>query len=114
MLKTSMNQGLAYTYGINILSWAKVREMTAYLDYFSNIFQACYMLILYALKISKSEPVYEKSVMLMKKKTCNALSNWIAINSLLLLRNILNMHDWRHHVEFSWLDDNVREVWSLS
>ena len=28
-----------------------------YLDYFRNIFQACYMLIYYALKISKSEPV---------------------------------------------------------
>ena len=46
MLKTSMNQGLAYAYDMLKFSTFSIRctkvwEMTAYLDYFSNIYQTC-------------------------------------------------------------------------
>ena len=67
--KLSMNQGLAHAYDILkfllFLRLAKVWGMTAYLDHFSNITQACYILII-CLKNSKSEPVYAY------KKTCNS------------------------------------------
>ena len=47
MLKTLMNQDLAYAYDmLKFSTFSKFWEMTAYLDYFSDIFQACYMLIL--------------------------------------------------------------------
>ena len=55
MLKTSMNQGLEY-------SW--VKEIISFLDYY-NIFQDCYILIL----CLKSQPVYTYKCY-PYKKTC--------------------------------------------